>query len=266
MNNYSHPLVSIVLASYKGDAKFLGRSISSIKRLDMNPQDLELIVAFDGPIDQTSDNYLVDACAGAKFPVKVFSSKEPIGYYTVPRNRTMPDISGLYVAHMDADNEFAVNHLSGLLEAIRVPHETEGWPHFVYSRRQYIIDPPYKSDKIQEGPSPLTPWMPENIAKLHRGPLNNFIDTGDLLIGKAVLYELAERTGYVWNQDMRRFGDWDLVRRLASSGFRGRAVDQITNLYHITGENVSLTRSLSDLVAVPQSWYDDLKQRGQVIE
>ena len=265
---YAKPLVSIILVAYAGDSKYFSRAISSIMAQTLDPTMMELIIGFDGPLDQISENYLVDACMGAKFPIRVFWNPEKTGYYTVPRNRMTPLASGFYVYNMDVDNEIAPEHLTGLLHAIRTPHPTEGWPHFVYSRRRYLPDPDYrrKASAVIEGDSPFMEWTPENVGSLTIGPMHNFVDTGDMLIGKSVLYELAERTGYIWNSELRRFGDWDLVARLAKTGMRGRAVDQITNLYHVTGENVSLTRKLSDIVVIPQSLHDELKARGQVID
>ena len=189
---------------------------------------------------------------------------EKNGYYCVARNRALPDLRGFYVAHMDADNEFAPNHLSGLLAAIRIPHPDQGLPHFVYSRREYIHDKG-ADENLPTGPSPLVPWTQENIQRLQASPQGNFVDTGDFLVGKSALYRLAEKTGYVWNSGVRRFGDWDLVARMANTGFKGMAVDQVTNLYHWTGSNLQTTRKhVSDIDFIPVKSYERLKREGLI--
>lgn len=268
VKTYSKPLVSIILVSHDGDAHLMGRAVDSICRQDIGTESLELIIAFDGVPSSQSEAYMQDACSGVRFPVRVFWADEKTDYYTIPRNRVTPMAQGLYIYNMDVDNEIAPSHLSGLLEALRVPHPEEGWPHFAYSRRQYISDDSYKRSgkPLLEGTSPLVEWTEETVRSLCSAPTANFVDTGDMLMGKSVFYELAERTGFIWNPELKRFGDWDLVKRMAQSGFRGKAVDQVTNLYHVTGGNVSLTRHLSDMVVIQQEMYDELKLRGQVIE
>jgi glycosyltransferase involved in cell wall biosynthesis len=264
--NYTDvPWISVVLVAHNGDAKYLLRSLASLKAQTLDPSQFELIISWDGKADETANNYLVDACQGAKFPIQILESDDNTGYYTVPRNRAMPLTRGFYIYNMDADNEIAPAHLAILLDEIRKPHEEQGWPHFVYSRRRIIKDPEaYKQKEIREGDSPLREWTPENIAALQQSPQNNFVDTGDMLVGRSVLYELAERTGMVWNTEMRRFADWELVRRMSLNGMRGRAVDAITNLYHVTGGNVSF-RSMADLVAIPVEMYDQFKAEGKII-
>ena len=254
------PLVSIILVAHEGDAKYLPRALGSIAAQDLDPSSMEVLIAFDGDPSEQAWAYIEDA-PRPHCPVQVLGTKDHTGYYTIPRNRATAFARGLYIYNMDADNEIAPTHLSGLLAAIRVPDPQEGWPHFVYSRREYIKDPEC-SREVPVGSSPLVPWTPENCSAL---PQKNFLDTGDVLIGKSVLYELAERTGFIWNTELRRFADWDLAVRLMKNGFRGKAVDQITNLYHWTGGNLQLTRALSDMVVIPESMYEELKKRGQVI-
>jgi glycosyltransferase involved in cell wall biosynthesis len=313
-----HPLVTIALVSHDGDVQFLKRAVESLKAQTLPASLMEVVLAYDGPLEGESASLVEEAFKGCKFPVRVFWSDDKSGYYTLPRNRVFPMLRGLYVVHMDADNEFLPEHLWTLLNAIRNPGEgDEGWPHFAYTRRTYVNDtterrrpaefwywdqgesdwrlegytsagpyptpPPFNSPGeaavnwegrpiittpqgwLPEGPSPLVLWTQENLSRLVQSPQNNFVDTGDFIIGRSTLYELAERTGYVWHPDIRRFGDWELVKRMALVGFRGKAIDAMTHRYHWTGKNVS-TNSLSDFVAIPEDVYESMKAEGKILE
>ena len=262
-----NPLVTVQVMAHDGDAHLLPRALRSVYEQDLDPALMEIQLVFDGRPSAESERIIADATASAPCSVNEYVSEPKTGYYCVPRNRALPAAWGFYIAHMDADNMFLPGHLRGLLNAIRAARGEEGWPHFVYSRREYV-DERGTADrarhKLVTGPSPLVEWNDDNIEMLLSSPQGNFIDTGDLLIGVGTLYELAERTGYVWNSNARRFGDWDLVGRLAKAGFRGRAVDQVTHRYHWTGTNLQLTRRLSDIVALPEAILDRLRAEGKV--
>src|SRR3990172_12641463 len=178
LRNYSglSPLVSVVICTHDGDVKYLKRAMDSLKKQDLSPYDMEVLTTYDGTPNQVGDNYLEDACKGTKFPVRAFFSKEKSGYYTIPRNRALPMTRGLYIYNMDADNEISPEHLSTLIHHIRTPHETDGWPHFVYSRRLYIKDDGSSPLKLPIGPSPFVPWKQDAIKTLLQGPNHNFVD------------------------------------------------------------------------------------------
>jgi hypothetical protein len=227
--------------------------------------EMELQIVHDGPITEEEQPYF-DEIAGCLPIINVFEDPEKNGYYCCARNRAFPHAWGFYIAHMDADNEWRPNHLTGLLEAIRIPTD-QGWPHFVYSRREYVRDEG-ASENMPVGKSPLVPWTQESRIRLDIEPTNNFIDTGDFLIGKGTLVELAERTGIIWNSELRRFADWDIVNRLSKAGFRGKPVDQITHIYHWTGRNLQTTRPLQgqDTVMMPADQYEILKRTGAIVD
>lgn len=268
--NYSDtPLVTVQIAMHDGDVHLAKRALDSIEAQDVPPGQLQVVIAYDGLPSEEAEATLGEAATGRPFPIDLLASPEATGYYTVPRNRALPRCWGYYIAHLDADNEYLPGHLRGLLTAIRTPHLQDGWPHFVYSRREYVIDYAIEPGGTvpPQGPSPLVPWTPENILRLasprqDRG--GNFIDTGDFLIGRSALLELAERSGCVWDNNRRRFGDWDLVVRLANHGFRGQAVDQVTHRYHWTGANLQLNRAVSDINFIPADVYETLRAEGKI--
>ena len=265
LKNYSDsPLVTVQLMSCSKDVHLVPRAIASVVAQDLDPIDIQLQVLFDGTPTPEEEKSIAEVCSKVPFMAELLYEGKASGYYCVARNKALLRVFGFYVAHMDADNEWTPTHLSGLLKAIRVPTE-EGWPHFVYSRRNYVSDVEDGKERVS-GPSALIQWNKETCGKLRLAPQNNFVDTGDFLIGRSALYELAARTGCVWNTDMRRFGDWDLVCRLAQAGIRGRAVNQITHLYHWTGDNLQTTRKLSQFVSIPEDIYTRMKREGKIVD
>ncbi len=260
------PLISCVVTMHAGDYHYWPRALASIQAQDTPHEQLEVLIAFDGPASPEIEEFLVAEGAKSDLEIKLFTTLEgelPSGYYTYPRNRVMPYILGYYVANLDVDNEWLAGHLSGLLKAIRNPApDGSGWPHFTYSRREYVDDT--GKGGVPTGPSPLREWTPENVSMLVQSPMCNFVDTSDFLVGKSTLYALAEATGMVWNQESRRFGDWELIARMARCGFRGLAVDQITQLYHWTGNNVQLTRPAEELIPMSEDVYEQYKKEGKI--
>lgn len=265
LENYSTtPLVTVQLMMCAKDFHFVHRALASLTKQTLPPTLMEVQILYDGEPSPEAMQTIEAAVKHNALPIVNFCACRETGYYCYARNEALPATWGLYIAPMDVDNEMAPDHLRGLLEAIRIPDPNEGWPHFVYSRRLYVIDEDQPKKNLPTGESPLTAWDEEHRKKLTLSAMNNFIDTGDLLIGKGTLYELAERSGCVWNSDLRRFGDWDLAARLAKHAFRGRAVDQVTNIYHWSKGNLQTTRTLSDIVHIPQEVYESLKAQGMI--
>jgi hypothetical protein len=264
--NYGEsPLITVQLMFHEGDKHLVPRCYESILNQGFESRNLQLQMVYDGSIPQEDVKDLKDLVSDCPHAVSVIESGRKFGYYCAPRNQALPHAWGHYIAHIDADNEWKPGHLYGLLQAIRTPGES-GIPHFTYSRREYVTDyEPEEDQRLPLGPSPLYEWTKENIEALASSPMKNFIDTGDFLIGRSALYELAERTRTVWDSTKRRFGDWDLVRRLATANIRGKAVDQVTHIYHWTGDNIQLNRpGDEDLVVIPLGKYEDLKRQGKV--
>ena len=263
-----YPFVTVMIACHDGDVALLPRAIESLCRQDLAHSEIHVLVAYDGPpsdaamtILETFPKLATEAgFYGGAIELAAWATKT--GYYTAPRNRALQFVEGLYLATMDADNEFAPAHLSGLLEAIRWSHPQDGWPHFVYSRREYVKDEDCDREGVPLGPSPLIEWNKETVSAMVQSPMANFVDTGDMLISVGALYHLSNATGVVWDPNVRRFGDWDLVQRMARAGMRGRAVDQVTNIYHWTGRNLQLTRWASEVDIIPSSIYEKLKEQG----
>lgn len=252
-NHSPDPLVTAIVRTHDGDAHLAaGRAIPSVLSQDLPTPLLQIIVVSDGPLTEHNEGLIVEALHDSPYEATLIGGEKKYGYYCAPSNFATIEARTPYVAYLDADNEWRHSHLSVLLSSIRQPSSTGGWPHFTYARRTYIADKG-APDNLPTGDSPLVPWTGPNIDRLLRGPLYNFIDSSDFLISRSVLYWLAEKTGFMWNPNVRRFGDWELFARCAGIGLRGRAVDNISHIYHWTGDNLQLTRkpSGSDLVIDP---------------
>jgi hypothetical protein len=227
---------------------------------------MEVIVCFDGgPPSKKADEIINDSFAQANFPVSVVATPEQTGYYTIPRNMAIPIARGLYINHLDVDNEFAPEHLSMLLKGVREVDPKRGFYHFAYTRRKYVLDPE-ADEALPSGDSPLIQWNQKNVAALMQTPMHNFVDTGDFLIAKSVFYYLSEQTGCMWNPGVKRFGDWELMTRLAGTGARANALDVVTHIYHWTGSNLQTSRRASDVDVIPMEMYERLKREGYLKE
>lgn len=255
------PDITVIVAAYNGDAQYLPRACASLEAQEF--QDFEVIIAFDGPPDEKAEA-IFESLNQFDLDIRVIAGPEQTGYYCIPRNYAIPLARGHYIINLDADNEFDTDHLAALIEEIREVGPDGQTPDMTYTRREYVVDPEADPDKHITGESPLTLPTPQRIMGLHKSPYNNFIDTSEFLIAKSVLYELAEKTGVIWNPECRRFGDWELMTRLFGIGIRARAVDQASLIYHWTGKNLQTTRNISDVDFIPAQLYEKLKEEGKI--
>jgi glycosyltransferase involved in cell wall biosynthesis len=258
------PLVSVVLRTWEEQRKYLARSIPSILAQDLGAADMELLVCCDGPTSGETDEELNHLLADCGLRTRILCTEEHTGYYCVSSNMGIIMSKAPFVAFLDADNEWKPEHLSGLLAAILAPDPDFWLPAFVYSRQFYVRDEG-ASEKLSVGPGRFVEWTRPNIAHSAANSANGFVDGSSLLVARSAFYYLAECTGTMWNPNCRRFGDWELVHRMANMGIRGRAVDQLTNLYHWTGENLQTQRRPhGDLIPLSPQEYDRLDRIGAI--
>lgn len=239
------PVVTAVVNTYKRPV-LLARALNSILAQDFKLP-WELIVVHDGPIDGETtavyDKYL-ELFEQRGIRANFTDTEECSGYQCVPKNIAIQYAEGDYIAYLDDDNEWTPDHLTVLHAAIE---EGTVWPDFTYGRREYVLDsPPEEGLKLPEGPSPFIPFDHTAAARL-ASPSTNFIDTSDALIAKGALWRLFVSTGSMWNEKLRRFGDWELFARgVVYGGWRGIGVNRIVQRYHWHGANLQLTRPLAE--------------------
>ncbi len=236
------PLVSVLLRVHEAYAEFLPRAWKSVLGQTVPRSDFELFVVVDGSPDECPRIREFEESVGQPDGLVGGFTYTPqrTGYFAIPCNMVIPWSSAPWIAFLDADNEWEPNHLEVLLRAVAGSQR----PALAYTRRRYVReDQGLLPSGLPEGPSPLVPWTPENVRRLFLGPTHNFVDSGDMIVSKGALFRLNYRDGHVFNPEMMRFGDWDLVVRLATlDGLAGAAVDAATNIYHWHGCNLQLTR------------------------
>jgi len=256
------PLVTAIVRTHKEYAGFLPRALKSVLGQSIPLDHLEILIGHDGPDDDETVQVCKDTLGHVECNSRMFSTPRHHGYYCVPTNFAILAAEAPYLAFLDADNEWGRDHLKHLVTALRIPEPGKGWAHFAYTRRLYVRDEGAEGE-LPTGPSPLVEWDPHRL--LH-GPEYNYIDSSDLMIPRSVLYQLSTYSGQMWNVSVRRFGDWELVSRMAEWGLRGRAVDSVSNIYHWHGKNLQVTRSPDegDVVVVPDEQYDKLKREGKI--
>lgn len=232
--------------------KLLERALKSVLKQKFDIP-WEVIVVNDGkPIKETID---VAEKYAKKFEKKgidftFFGTEEESGYQCRPKNIAIWHAKGEYISFLDYDNEWTPNHLEVLHTAL-----TEGavWPDFAYGRRKYVIDEgcprkltlPGQSEEIEleEGESPLVEWSQKSLSMLGASAMNNFVDTSDFMASRGAFWRLHLTTDMMWNEKWRRFGDWEVITRAAFfAGWVGKAVDEVVQTYHWTGDNIQLTR------------------------
>ena len=228
------PKVSVVISTYDRP-KLLRRALDSV--LAQTFKNYEILVVDDG------SNTAVDVCKefleqpeadGVR--LRVAALERNSGYQSVPKNVGIHNSRGSYIAYLDDDNEWDSWHLETLVDEIE-----KGGADLVYSRWRYKGDGPSSGEEFQYSPA-----TPAALAGLVQGPQFNFVDTSAILHSKAAV--VAALGVKVWNEEIRRFGDWDMVARCAVAGVRMRGVDRVTFTYWWHGENLQLTRSPDEKV------------------
>lgn len=238
--------------------RLLRRALTSALSQDISVP-WEVLVVSDGKPDKE----VVDVCEEMSFefddykiPFTFFGTEEASGYQCKPKNVALLHARGEYAVFLDYDNEWRQDHLSSHYAAMTAGNV---WPDFTYSRMHYVIDegcdkivklPGGKDHELPEGDTEFQPWNSEAQKRLSASPLANFVDTSSFMASKGAFWRLYVATQTMWNEDYRRFADWELIARAVFfAGWRGKGVDKVTVDYHWTGKNVQLTRPVEE---VPQ--------------
>jgi glycosyltransferase involved in cell wall biosynthesis len=237
-----YPTVTVIINTFERP-KMLDRAMRSV--LQQSFQDYEVIVIHDGPACDETQQVLEKY--STLFPDDIaytaLATDQCSGYQCQPKNIATYMAKGDYIAYLDDDNEWMDDHLEVLVAAIE--GGTPGaWPDFVYGKREYIVEESYPGDKkVREGISPFVPWD-EEAKKLIAVAVTNFIDTGDFLITRGAMWRVQATTGCMWNEGLRRMGDWELLcRAVHFTGLRARAIDHVVQKYYWHATNLQTTRS-----------------------
>ena len=226
------PKVTVVISTYNRP-EMLRRALVSVLGQDFT--DYEVIVVDDGSdtAGAVCEDF-VEQFAELGVALQAMNLEENSGYQSVPKNFGILYSSGSYIAYLDDDNEWDSDHLAVLVDEI----EKMGCDA-VYSRWRYKGDGP--------GSGADFPYHQMNRASalgLQQTPAVNFIDTSSILHSKGAFVRAMGRL--IWNPEIRRFGDWELVARSLVAGLRWRGVDKVTFTYWWHGENLQLTRPANE--------------------
>lgn len=231
----SYPTISVIITTYNR-AAFLRRALCSVLAQDIK-EEFECIVVDDASTDSTFDTVksLDKQFALKHISLLYFKLGENSGYQCKPKNVGVQHSNGEFIAYLDDDNVWKPNHLRELFSAI-IEKEVD----MVYGMREYKAAPDYEpihqGKKLQLG---IAPTFPFDAERLETG---NFIDTSDIMHTKGAYYILASKTECGWDEEMRRFADWNFVYRWAKIGLSAAPVYRVLTEYWWHGQNLQLTR------------------------
>jgi len=226
------PKVSVVISTFNRP-DMLAEAVDSA--LNQTYCDFEVLVVDDGSnTAQSAIAHLADKAAERQVGLYVMGLEENSGYQSLPKNMGLLRSSGSYIAYLDDDNLWDPEHLDVLVNEI----EKMGCDA-VYSNWRYEGDGPMSGEDFR-----FTEMNHITAAGLKTSPYCNFIDTSAMLISKAAFVSLMGVK--LWNEEIRRFGDWEMVQKSLAAGLRWRGVDKVTFTYRWHGENLQLTRPATE--------------------
>lgn len=183
-------MVSVIVPTIGRES--LLRTIDSIKA--QTYQDIEIIV-----VDDCSPSCpIVQGVTYVRLP-------ENSGFHAKPRNTGIKLARAKYIAYLDDDDVYHSRHIEMLVNAIE-----SGDYDFSYARRQYVNE---NGSQMQ---SQYFDWNPEQACS----PF--WLGTCDILHTKKIIHKLGG-----WNEDLRRYGDFELGCRLGRLPARGVAVNEV---------------------------------------
>lgn len=266
-----YPELSAIICTYNR-AHLLPRTIDSILA-QRGYDDFEIIIVHDGPPDDATLAVYERYAEGfdetgwgrvrqrPSIPILIFNTDERSHYYCRPRNCALEFARGDYIWNVDDDNFLVEDAFATLMDAMK---EGVVWPDFAYGRINYVLEPGVakvtpQGQTLPEGPAPFQPWDEMAMARLAAGPMTNFIDMSSFVAAKGAYWRLFKATGMAFNEEKRRYGDWELVTRAVFfpellpvmakyGGWRGKGVDHVVLNYTWNGDQIQLTRAANEEV------------------
>jgi len=223
-----YPKVSVIISTYDRPA-MLRRALESLTRQTF--RDFEVIVVDD------ASNTAADVCKDFEDTLRIscMSLEKNSGYQSEPKNVGILHSTGSYIAYLDDDNEYLPHHLEVCVREIEKMNADA-----VYTRWRYEGDGPGSGQD-----SRFVEMNNITANGLLTSPMNNFIDTSSIVHSKAAFVGMLG--SQVWNQEVRRFGDWELVCRALYASMRLRCINEVTFVYHWHGKNLQMTRRPNEL-------------------
>lgn len=244
------PAITVIITTHKRP-ELLIKAVASVYAQQWPPQALELIIIHDGPDTEGSYEALQKqfGTSRRKIDLKFLTTEKHHGKPSILRNRAAEQASGQVFSFLDDDNLYLPNHIQELWAKM-----SEGYD-VVYGKRTYT--------QIDINPNNFMGEMIMDVEQLQDNVLEdrNFIDTSDLMITKRALYDIGG-----WNEEQRRYLDWELVYRLWKAGMRFGFADKVLTSYvwHEEGLTRKEPNTMKELeyreflktVIIYQDWLD----------
>ena len=225
------PKVTAVIVTYNRP-EMLAEALESA--LNQTFTDFEVLVVDDG--SKTAEPVVrsfVDRFAERGIALNGMDLEKNTGYNAIPANTGIAYARGSYMAFLDDDNVWDSHHLETLVTEIEKLN-----CEAVYSR--WRIEGTGKGERFDGIEFPYHTMTPAAAVGIQQSPQLNFIDTSSILFSKSIF---VVRMGLnIFNPEIRRFGDWDMVCRSLKANLRWRGVDSVTFTYRAHDENISFTR------------------------
>lgn len=223
------PKVSVVLSTHNRPEK-LQKMVYSILNQDTN--DFELLVVDDGSnTAKKALEFLSPKFEAKGIPMVIIELEDCSGYQSRPKNIGIAYSNGSYIAHADDDDQWYPWHLSTLVGLIE-----RGGADVVYGTFDFGGE--------REGESwEYIPFnhLTQQLILAH--PTLSFISCYTLYSKASAISALGWK---LWDEDVRRFGDWNLYHRMIQAGLRFKGIDKATFKYMWHGENLQITRPMNE--------------------
>ena len=225
------PSVSVVVPAYNL-ARFLGRAIDSALAQDWPAEALEVIVVDDGSTDETPQVL-------AAYGDRIRAIRQDNGGLVRAVDRGLAEVTGDYVALLDADDEWPVDRLTrhvAFLEA----HPEVGLVHGDMT----IID----DDGAVLSPS----FFQANGTQLTRGRVLGRLLAGNFVSGGAATFRASLLPAVHPIADDAAYPDWWIAATIAAVA-EIDVVPGCANLYRYHGANMGLGSGVDDLHRILRS-------------
>jgi glycosyltransferase involved in cell wall biosynthesis len=174
----TRPLVSVLIDTYNQE-HFLEQAIDSVLAQDFPADQMEILVVDDGSTDNT-------AALVAKFAPRIRYLPKKNGGQASAFNTGIPELHGEFIAFLDADDWWAQNKLSAVLDVFQKDPSIGTVGHAYYR----CYDDSRPGDDLTEiaAPDKSTRITLSNVeGARHADPLRIFFGTSRLAVRKAVL-------------------------------------------------------------------------------
>jgi hypothetical protein len=225
------PSVSVVVPAYNL-ARFLGKAIDSALAQDWPAEALEVIVVDDGSIDETPQ-----VLAG--YGDRIGAIRQPNGGLVRAVDRGLAEVTGDYVALLDADDEWPADRLSRHVSFLEA-HPEVGLVHGDMT----IVD----ADGAVIAPS----FFEAHNTQLSRGRVLGRLLAGNFVSGGACTFRASLLPAIHPIPDAAAYPDWWIAANVAAVA-EIDVVPGCANLYRYHGANMGLGSGAGDLHRILRS-------------